>query len=146
MLPSRTGLTRLWWTGATAARSSSASAARGWRRLDRRCVQTIPSGTPPPGKQPKQAERVIGGIIGEAERHGATSDLRAAVLGLYRDFLRAARHDAALADAARAEFRRHQGVAPNNIQKIDFLLRQGHKKLALVSTPGFKGVSATSAR
>ena len=32
-------------------------------------MQTIPSGTPPPGKQPKQAERVIGGIIGTVRFH-----------------------------------------------------------------------------
>ena len=157
MLPSRTGMVCLWWTGTRVQRAATAAASNGhgWLRLDYRGVQTVPSEAPPghrenaaPQHQPtkKKNERVIGGIIGEAERHGATADLRKAVLGLYRDFLRAARNDADLANAARAEFRRHQSVAPSNIQKVDFLLRQGHKKLALVTTPGFKGVSTASAR
>ena len=80
-------------------------------------------------------------MIVEAQQHGKLADLRSSVLTLYRSFLRASQADANLRGLVTAEFRKGSAANPSDVQKIDFLLRQGHKKLTLVKTPGFKGVS-----
>jgi len=100
-------------------------------KLGLRHIQTIPS-TPPP---------VMGGMIGEAQQHGQLKDLRNSVLKLYRSFLRVSTTNPKLRAAITEEFRKGSSADPSNVQKIDFLLRQGHKKLVLCSTPGFKGVA-----
>ena len=82
---------------------------------------------------------VVGGMIGEAELHGATSDLAKSVRSLYRDFWRASVNDPGVRNAARDAFRKDMHVT--SVQRIDFLLRQGHKKLTLIQSPGFKGIS-----
>lgn len=84
-------------------------------------------------------KRVVGGMIGAAELQGATSDLAKSVRALYRDFLRASVHDPGVRSAARDGFR--SDMHASGVQRIDFLLRQGHKKLALIKSPGFKGIS-----
>ena len=99
-------------------------------RAQFRHIQTIPS-TP----QPMAA---MGGMIVEAIQQGKDKDLKKSVLALYRSFLRASKTDTVLRDAVINDFRKNQSLKAQNVQKIDFLLRQGHKKLALVSTPGFK--------
>ena len=104
-------------------------------RAQVRHIQTIPS-TP----QPMAA---MGGMIVEAIQQGKDKDLKKSVLALYRSFLRASKTDTVLRDAVINDFRKNQSLKAQNVQKIDFLLRQGHKKLALVSTPGFKGYTAS---
>jgi hypothetical protein len=89
-------------------------------------------------------KRVVGGMIGAAELQGATSDLAKSVRALYRDFLRASARDPGVRDAARDAFRKDMHAS--GVQRIDFLLRQGHKKLALIKSPGFKGVSRIDAK
>ena len=84
-------------------------------------------------------KRVVGGMIGEAELHGATSDLAKSVRSLYRDFWRASVSEPDLRDAVRNAFRKDMHVS--SVQRVDFLLRQGHKKLTLIQSPGFKGIS-----
>lgn len=88
--------------------------------------------------------RVVGGMIGEAELHGATKDLQRSVRSLYREFLRASTNDPGLRENVREGFRKD--MAATSVQRVDFLLRQGHKRLALVKSPGFKGVSSVTAK
>jgi hypothetical protein len=95
-----------------------------------RQIQSIPS-----------APTVSGGMIVEAQQHGKLTDLKSSVLTLYRSFLRASQEDSKLRTHITTEFRKGAAANPGDLQKIDFLLRQGHKKLVLVKTPGFKGVS-----
>jgi hypothetical protein len=95
-----------------------------------RHITTVPSGKP----------KVMGGMIVEAQQHGKLTDLKTSVLSLYRSFYRTSK-DPKLRAVVTEEFRKSASENPENVQKIDFLLRQGHKKLTLVQTPGFRGVS-----
>ena len=88
----------------------------------------------------RKEARVVGGMIGEAELHGATKDLQRSVRSLYREFLRASAKDPGLRENIRGAFRKD--MTATGVQRIDFLLRQGHKRLSLVKSPGFKGVSS----
>jgi hypothetical protein len=81
----------------------------------------------------------MGGMIVEAQQHGKLKDLKKSVLNLYRSFLRVSKKDAQLRSAVIEDFRKNSTLDEKKVQKIDFLLRQGHKKLSLVSTPGFAG-------
>ena len=100
--------------------------------LHARSIQTTPFDPPP---------TVLGGMIVEAQQHGKLKDLKKSILSLYRSFLRASGSDPTLRAAVMEDFRKNQHMDQGKVQKIDFLMRQGHKKLALVSTPGFAGYS-----
>ncbi|KAA8491845.1 Succinate dehydrogenase assembly factor 1A, mitochondrial [Porphyridium purpureum] len=92
------------------------------------------------------------------EEHGVRNDphppatmmrktgLQTRVLSLYRAFLREARR---LDGGARERYEQHvrsqfrsdaQRMAKSSVDRIEYVLRVGYKKLELVKTPGFRGL------
>ena len=63
------------------------------------------------------------------------SELQRQVLALYRQCLRAAAAKPGAAAAVRREFRRHAAVPRLEVMRIEFLLRQGRRKLLMLQDP-----------
>jgi len=78
------------------------------------------------------------------------SGLQNQVLGLYRDCLRAAKQKAspesqrAARDFASARFREHAELKRTDFQRIEFLLRQGKKQLAMYGAPDVEGFAVAT--
>ncbi|XP_037072163.1 putative lipoyltransferase 2, mitochondrial [Pollicipes pollicipes] len=63
------------------------------------------------------------------------SEIQRQVLALYRQCLRAARDKPGAPEAVRREFRRHAAIPRRETLRIEFLLRQGRRKLQMLQDP-----------
>eukprot|EP00515_Schizochytrium_aggregatum_P000435 CAMPEP_0202038906 /NCGR_PEP_ID=MMETSP0962-20130828/13122_1 /ASSEMBLY_ACC=CAM_ASM_000488 /TAXON_ID=4773 /ORGANISM="Schizochytrium aggregatum, Strain ATCC28209" /LENGTH=94 /DNA_ID=CAMNT_0048603095 /DNA_START=45 /DNA_END=327 /DNA_ORIENTATION=- len=73
-----------------------------------------------------------------ATRH---SGLQRQVLALYREALRKARRkDPDSVETVRAAFRRSQDVPKKDFRTIEFLLRQGERRVKMLDDPDVRGV------
>lgn len=72
--------------------------------------------------------------------------LQRRVIALYRTFLREARklegpQRKRFEEQVRTQFKKDAISMPKvSVDRIEYALRMGHKKLALVQTPGFRGM------
>ena len=66
---------------------------------------------------------------------GGRSELQRQVLALYRQCLRAAAGKPGAAAAVRREFRRNAEVPRLEVMRVEFLLRQGRRKLQMLQDP-----------
>ena len=76
------------------------------------------------------------------------SGMQKSVLALYRSFLRAVKTKPLqqrqhLALHIRAQFEQHRNIPRIKIDRIEHLMRQGHKRLRMVKEPGFTGIVST---
>ncbi len=76
--------------------------------------------------------------------HRRLSGLQWDVIKLYRGILREAkRKDADTLIFAKTKFRDDaSSIRRHDFKQIEFMLRQGHKRLKLLSMPGVKGVGS----
>ena len=88
------------------------------------------------------------GLVHDAIKRGQVGEEQLAqrAVRLYRDFLRLSRRDAGLRDMVVSNFRENANVDKGNLQKIDFLIRNGEKKLRLAQATGFRGVATAGVR
>lgn len=68
------------------------------------------------------------------------SRLQKEVLSLYRQCLKAAKSRPGFADSVKAEFRRNVSVPKSETMRIEYLLRQGYKKLDMMKDPHVSGM------
>ena len=66
---------------------------------------------------------------------GRHSELQRQVLALYRQCLRASSGKPGAADAVRREFRRNAEIPRLELMRVEFLLRQGRRKLQMLRDP-----------
>ena len=68
------------------------------------------------------------------------SRLQKEVLSLYRQCLKAAATRPGFVDSVRSEFRRNASVPKNETMRVEYLLRQGYKKLDMMRDPHVSGM------
>ena len=83
-----------------------------------------------------------------AARTRPLSGMQKSVLALYRSFLRAVQTKPVeqrenLARHIRSQFEANRSIPRIKIDRIEHLMRQGHKRLRMVQEPGFTGVVGT---
>lgn len=68
------------------------------------------------------------------------SKIQKQVLGLYREFLRAAKTRPGLTEYVRSEFRKNAEIPKTNTLQIEQVYRRGQRQLAMLQREDVKGV------
>ena len=68
------------------------------------------------------------------------SRLQKEVISLYRKCLAASKNKPGFESTVKNEFRRHSSIPKSETMRIEFLLRNGYKKLEMIESPHISGM------